>query len=188
LQGWRCDLPLLRKEGLTTMRYKEQLLINKQALDDECVRSGALYDEWASAEAEANEERDDAKAYSDLVRAEVELEVRGMKVEEINSKYSLKLSSITESTIKSIVSIDARVLEAQQLYAGIRTKAAKLRVAVDSFSKRHDALQNLVKLHGQGYFSQVQGKEEKKFAFDAMRREFARSFKASKDKDDDIRY
>lgn len=166
--------------------YKLDLLIDKNNLDDECVKSASLFGEWATAEELANERVDDAKAYLELVKAEVELGVRGMGVADINTKYGLKLSGLTEGTVKSIIVVDPGVLEAQQLYYSAKAEAAKLKVATASFAKRHDSLSNLVKLHGQGFFSQVEGKDERTRRFMGLRADFAA--KRRKEIDDDIPY
>jgi len=165
--------------------YLEELVIDKNSLDDECVESPALFDKWSRLEIVANEERDDAKSRLDVVRAKVELELRGMSMEHINQLAEKwtgkphKLKSLSEGTIRALVCVSPEVQKAQKEYEAVASRASSYTVARKSFERRHSSLDNLVRLHGQGYFAAVEGRETKRIVAKKIREKLAAQIERS---------
>ena len=62
-----------------TRDFKTEIFIDKNSLDEELVRQPQLYCYWAERETEALYERDKCKEKLDLVKAELDGDIRKFK-------------------------------------------------------------------------------------------------------------
>lgn len=133
--------------------YKADIPIDRNNLDEECAKNPAMFQYYGELEAQA---RGRAKDYERILRtteAKVSLKVKGMSVAEINLEYGLKLDkNPTDTILKSIVDADPEVEVAWQKMLDAKKEENYYLIARRSFEERSGMLDNLVKLHGQGYF------------------------------------
>lgn len=126
--------------------YEEELSINPDALDVEWLAQPSLFMKYAEAASEARHAMDEAKENVDLVKAEVDREIR-------QDPGAFGLEKTTEGSISAAVLCHERYQEAIEKYNQSRFQNDLLMNAVRAFDQRKVALENLVKLHGQSYFS-----------------------------------
>ncbi len=137
----------VRQEPLTDDMDKSFADIDRDALDDEWLQQPGLYLEWADSLARAKLQLDEAKGALDLLKAELAKDIRedpggfGLDrptvgaVEEtviMQDEYQYQLSQVQQSTYLTQV----------------------MQAAVFACDHRKRALENLVTLHGQQYFSE----------------------------------
>ncbi len=139
--------------------WKEEVKIDKHNLDEECVRNASYFDDWAIKEADALNERDDLKAKIETMKSKVELKLRSMELDDICDLYDLNIPKITENTMKALVETHSEVEELKEDFFKVKNNARTYGVARQSFEQKKSMLEALAKLHGQGYFSRIEGKE-----------------------------
>lgn len=126
--------------------FKKEIFIDKNSLDDELVRQPQLYCDWAEQEAEAQYNRDKNKEKLDLIKAELDGEIRKNP-----SKYGIE--KITESAISNAIIQDKKYQEANNIYLQSVQDARILGVAKTSFDMRNSSLKGLVSLFISGYWA-----------------------------------
>lgn len=141
------------------MGYEEDLSIDKNNLDEECVHDAGIYDVWARAEAHAKLLFEKAKDRLKVIEAEVELKIRGMEKDELSLKYNI--NSVTDKAVTAIVLTDPKVREAKKDYLQTQHRVSLTETARRSLDKRGSRLDNLIFLHGQGYFGRGKGSLKK---------------------------
>ena len=156
------------------MGYLEDIVIDKGKLDDECVRFAGVFDVWARVLAEAERGMDVTKDTLKVVEAQVELEFRKLGSDGLVKEYGVKL---TEQAVVVLVIDDHRVRKAKVAYLNAKYAYDVAKQAVRSFDKKSDRLDNLVKLHGQGYFAEIQGSETKGVIMTNLRAKYAAAIK-----------
>jgi hypothetical protein len=87
-----------------------------------------------------------AKAFLDVEEAEVELDVRSDP-----AKYKIK--DVKEGAIKLRITLHTRVRNAIQSVNEVKHELDIMQARVDALEHKKRALENLVALHGQNYFS-----------------------------------
>jgi hypothetical protein len=142
--------------------------IDKHNLDNEAVAVPALFDMFSSKEAEASELWDALKDKMKVLQADVSLKIRGMKLEDINSMFNLELPKVTEEVFKQLVFIHPEVIKLYNEIAEARYQAKMYASARKSIEEKAARLDNLAKLHGQGYFMKIEGRPFKKVAADTI--------------------
>lgn len=110
--------------------------------------------------ARARREFDKAKEAYELVVAEVDREIR----ETSDKKPS-------EKAIESMVLLDERVQEAQAALIETRYNINMLEAARAGLDNKRDALTNLVKLHGMGYYAEPQADIEARGSLEDIRQQ-----------------
>lgn len=144
------------------MRKQYSVGIDKNDLDRECVETPQDFDSWSRSEIKEQKKKDNLKKKFESVKAEVELELRGMDVKKINAKYKLKLEKKTEAAIQALILLTDEYEEALDNLNSALYEYRMAGVARKSFEMKKSSLDNLVKLHGQGYFAKVEGRDYKK--------------------------
>jgi hypothetical protein len=127
--------------------YETDIEIDESALDVEWVGHASLMLRYTRTAAESHKEMNLAKARLDYVKARLDKEIR-----ENPDAYGLG-TRITEGSISSAIRLSDDFEEANH---GLIEKEFEYEVAagvVRSFDHRKSALENLVRLHGQSYFS-----------------------------------
>jgi hypothetical protein len=126
--------------------FKTEIFINKNELDEELVKQPQLYCYWAEQEAAALYERDKNKEKLDLVKAELDGEIRKNP-----NKYGIE--KITESAISNAIIQNSKYKEANDFYLQSVQDARILGVAKISFDMRNNSLKGLVSLFVSGYWA-----------------------------------
>ncbi len=128
--------------------YRDELRIDDLNLDEEWAIQPQLFMKYAEACAQAKLDFDDAKGALDVVRAEVDLAVR-----DDPSMYTGSDKKPTETQISNIITTEKQYKDAYKAQNIARHKYEIMLGAVRAFDQRKSTLENLVRLHGQNYFS-----------------------------------
>lgn len=140
--------------------------IDEQALDLEWLRQPKLYFKWASAYAAAKRDVSEAKAELDVTKAEVAAEIR-----KDPGFYGCKgtVDAVNEcAMLQPEYKAALRKLHRMQYHQDV------IGAAVSSLDHRKKALENLVDLHSQNYFSEPRAKPASREAVDNMERDAVR--------------
>lgn len=124
--------------------FNEDILIDRNSLDEECQIAPAFFDYWLNKESDFE---------TQLESCEIRLnrEVRGLEESAIRETY--KISKSTESAINSIIKDDPEYKRLKRLY--LQAKASRR-----SWEKKISLLDTLAKLHGQGYFAKIESRKD----------------------------
>lgn len=128
------------------MNYEDDIRIDETALDLEWLDQAKLMMKYVRYAAKARMELDLAKERLDSVKAELDKNIR-MNPE----KYDL--AKVTDAAVSAtLLGLDDYTV-ANQTVIEAKYEADIASGAVRAFEQRKDALENLVKLHGQQYFA-----------------------------------
>jgi hypothetical protein len=128
------------------LNWKEDITIDQAALDQEWLRQPSLFGDYAEAKAEAEKAADEAKEYRDLIEARLDKEVR-------SNPSAFGLDKVTDKAIGVVVSTHPDFQKAVAALIQARYELALISGALEALRHRKSALENLVVLHGQNYFS-----------------------------------
>lgn len=148
--------------------YHEQLKVDRYNLADLLETHQDKYIDWSDLYAEAVKERDDLQEERDFKKGEAKdnLEkVRALLDDEIRTNF--KEHGYEKVSDKSVETWIIRQTSYQEALKNLRTvthdyavkvntaefKVNKLKGALTAFEHRKSSMDNLVKLHGQGYWS-----------------------------------
>jgi hypothetical protein len=157
------------------MGYTEDLIVDIAKLDEECVMYAGLFDNWSRVETEAKRRADAAKDRLNLVESEVELEYRQQGIDGLKKVF--RLENVTESAIKMLVTKNPRVRAVKAAFLEARHGANVAETARRALEKKGDRIENLVRLHGQGYFGNIQGKATKDVIYASLKTKYAEAVK-----------
>lgn len=124
---------------------------DKDALDEEWVRQPELYHSYATQLADARMKLEMRKNKLEVVKAELDKEIR-----EDPSEYGIV--KVTEGAIAAIIVVNPRYVKALEKVNDGRHAVDILTAAVNALDHKKKALENLVYLHGQNYFSSPHAK------------------------------
>jgi len=149
------------------MNYEEDIKIDETSLDVEWLEQPKLFMRYARYAAETQKMFDLAKTNLDLVKAELDKAVR-----EDPDKFGIE--KLTETVVLNTILSLPEYKEANEKCINAKYEADIAKSAVRAFEQRKEALENLVRLHGQQYFAgpkiprdlsfEVKQKEEQKRA------------------------
>lgn len=128
------------------LNYEKDISIDDSALDVEWLQQASLTLKYCQLEADARKAVDDTKAQLDIVEAELDKEIR-------NNPEKFDLPKITESAIKSAILVNENYINAKDEYSQAQYELNMAQAAVRAIYAKKDALENLVRLHGQQYFA-----------------------------------
>ena len=128
------------------MDYEKDMQIDETALDVEWLEQPSLMMRYCGIAARLRAEADTAKENLDLVKAELDCDIRAN-----SSHYGLE--KLTETLISNTILLQKRFQEAMEILGEARLEDAMGQAAVRSLELRKKALENLVILHGQQYFA-----------------------------------
>jgi len=128
------------------LNYEKDVSIDDSSLDVEWLAQARLTFKYCQLEADARKAMDDTKSQLDIVEAELDKEIR-------NNPEAFDLPKITESAIKSAILVNENYINAKDEYAQAQYELNMAQAAVRSIYAKKDALENLVRLHGQQYFA-----------------------------------
>lgn len=129
------------------MDYSEELEIDKHNLDQEWIDHSSRFMKYMRLEADAAKAEAEAKENRDIVIAQTARAVR-----DDPERYGIE-GKPTNPQVDAAVNEDEDVQEAREELREARHKLAMMVAAVRAFTHRKAALENLVKLQGQGYYS-----------------------------------
>lgn len=126
--------------------YESELLIDLNQLDVEWMNQATTFMKYSELAADLKAIADRAKQNLDVVRAELDLEIRA-------DPESFGLLKITESTVSSTIIGEKRYKDAFEKYISDKHDFDIMSAAVRAFDHKKSALENLVKLHGASWFA-----------------------------------
>jgi hypothetical protein len=127
-------------------RVKKILAIDGRRLDEEWFGQPDLFFDFAAELSEARAEVDRAEARLDVVKAQVEKDVRSDPPRYGFDKVTERVAEMCVTLAKPVQDAQAELIETK-LYAGI------LGGAVNALEHRKKALENTVQLDGRSYFA-----------------------------------
>lgn len=127
---------------------------DRDNLDDEWVRQPELYHSYAVQLADARKVQDERKNKLEVIQAELDSEIRQNPEE-----FGLE-SRVTEGSIKATIIQHSRYTKALQRLLDAKHSVDILQAAVVALDHKKKALENLVYLHGQDYFSSPKARGE----------------------------
>ena len=129
------------------MGYEKDIIIDESNLDLECLDQPSLMLKYSRICADAHLEMEKAKQGVDLVRAQLDYQIR---VNPDDYEITVKL---TETVISGAITQQDPFIDAQKEYLEKRHDYEVLKGAVNAFEQRKTALELLIKLHGMQYFA-----------------------------------
>jgi len=126
--------------------YEDDLRIDEDALDVEWLDQPSLMQKYIRVTAEADKVLDEAKEALEYCEAELEMGIRA-------DPESYGVEKVTDKSVKSAILIQEEHQELSKAVIQAKFEAKIASGAVKSTEQRKTALENLVKLHGQGYFA-----------------------------------
>lgn len=128
------------------MNYEEDIRIDPTALDIEWLGQAEMMIKYTRHAAQARMELDQSKQALDIIRAGLDKDIR-----ELPKQYGLE--KVTDKAVESTIITLMEYQESFQEYLDAKYEADMAQGAVQAFQQRKDALQDLVRLHGQSYFA-----------------------------------
>jgi Na+-translocating ferredoxin:NAD+ oxidoreductase RnfC subunit len=153
--------PQTTKTRLPEAEDFEILSIDQNLLDREWLNQPRFFFQYARQLADARRSYEEAKANLKLVAAEADQKVR--------ERASQMEQKVTEAMIAAAVLRRNDYREAEQAVFTAKHNMDVLDAAVEALRHRKDALENLVRLHGQNYFSEPRATGDNKSMVDDMR-------------------
>ena len=126
--------------------YEQDTTIDPDALDTEWLEQPRLMMRYSKFLANARRELEQAKERLDIVRAELDKEIR-------TDPEKFGIVKVTEGAINSTILTDTRFQNGQKELNDAQYEVNMAQGAVRAVEGKKDALENLVRLHGQQYFA-----------------------------------
>jgi len=123
--------------------------IDINRLDEEWINQPKIFFKYASQLADARRKLEEAKAELDVIRAEIDLDIRSNPT----NYFGNKIGKTTESLITSTILQQSKYQEALLSFRKRKHRIDILQAAVNALDHRKSALERLVSLHGQNYFA-----------------------------------
>jgi hypothetical protein len=128
------------------MTYEEEMEIDETSLDLEWLDQAKLMVKMTRLQANKQKLEELAKESAEFTEAEMDKKVR-MNPEKFG------IDKVTEASVKSAVLTSDEYTDARKAYINAKFENTVAKGAVKACENRKDALENLVKLHGQSYFA-----------------------------------
>jgi hypothetical protein len=128
------------------MDYELDIRIDETALDVEWLDQPSLMFRYARNAAQARQIVDRKKENLDVVKAELDTDIR-------TNPGEYDLEKLTEGAILNTILQQKKYRDAYKDYVDAKYEADIAQAAVVAMAQRKDALENLVRLHGQQYFA-----------------------------------
>jgi len=128
------------------MDYENDIKIDDQMLDVEWLEQPEKMMKYCTLAAEARRDLDLAKEAVELIRATLDSAIR-------KDPQKFGIEKITEAAIGGIIIRQDQYITANNTLLLAKYEADIASSAVKAFEQRKDALENLVRLHGQSYFA-----------------------------------
>ena len=135
--------------------FEKDIAIDKHSLDIEWEKQPALFEKYARASVEATAERDRKKLDRDTTIAELRLKILNFYNEQGSKKP-------TENAIDAEIIISEEHKQVSENLIAANEKVGLTDAAKWAMQQKRDALENMVKLHLAGYFSDPKIPQEAK--------------------------
>lgn len=127
--------------------YEKDIEIDETALDVEWLEQASLMLKYSRNEAECERELDVTKEKLDLTKAQIDFDIRKNP-----DKYGI--DKITESVVQNTIIQQEQYRDDYEDFLEVKNNYNIARGASRAINARKDALENLVRLHGQQYFAE----------------------------------
>jgi hypothetical protein len=144
-------------------------MIDKDNLDEECIRLPSEYEEWSTIEEKASSAYDVLVTKRAVTKAAASLELRGKPLKYINKIFNLNLDKLTEQAYKDLVYMHQDVVEITQQRDEVAEMLHIAKAKRQAIEKKKAMLDYLTTLHGQGYFMKTGTKAFKAGVTSGMR-------------------
>ena len=128
------------------------LEMDLNCLDEMWLEQPRLYHRYAKKLATAKQKLEEDKAELELCKAELDRDIR-------SNPANFNLEKITENVVSNTIITQERYRSLQAQLLDTKHEVDVLQAAVTTLDHRKRALQNLVTLHGQDYFSTPRPKD-----------------------------
>lgn len=128
------------------MNFENDVKIEQDALDVECLQQPHLMLRYARVVADAERTLSEAKRNLDLQRAQLDTNIR-------TTPEDYGIAKITESAINAVIIQSPEYKEAEETVFQAQYELKIARGAVDAIQQKKDMLEALIRLHGQQYFA-----------------------------------
>jgi len=128
------------------MDYENDIQIRQDELEMEWLDQPSLMFKYAKNAAEMRRLLDLSKEKLDLVKAEIDKEIR-------TNPEKFGIEKITETVVANSMLATLKYKKANEEFLNAKYEVDVAQAAVVAMSQRKDALENLVRLHGQQYFA-----------------------------------
>mgnify|MGYP001558692441 CR=1 FL=1 len=149
------------KTRLPELEDFEILSIDQNLLDKEWLNQPRFFFQYARQLADARQAYEEAKANLKFEAAEADQKVR-LRAAKMGQK-------VTEAVVSASVLRRHDYQDAEQAVFTAKHNMDMLDAAVEALRHRKDALENLVRLHGQNYFSEPRATGDNKSMVDDIR-------------------
>lgn len=126
--------------------YETDISIDDSALDVEWLQQPILMMKYAQLEAQAQQEYEDAQVAYNITKAEIDRDIR-------DNPENYDLPKTTEGAIQAALRTTDRYKKAKKELNEAQYNWNMAQAAVRAMYGKKDALENLVRLHGQQYFA-----------------------------------
>ena len=131
---------------MSKLNYEDDIRIDEEMLDVEWIEQPTLFLKYASHLANTQRDLDDVKQKLDIMKAELDIEIR-------KNPSQFGIEKITEGAIQSAVLTNTGYQAMYEALLDTKYENDMAKNAVQAMNMRKDALENLVRLHGQSYFA-----------------------------------
>ena len=128
------------------MNYERDVRIDDSALDVEWLEQPQLMMKYSRYAADAGRVLEQRKEQLEVTRAELDKKIR-------SDPENFDIAKVTESVVANTIITQSEYREAQEAMIEAKHEYDMARAAVRSIDGKKDALENLVRLHGQQYFA-----------------------------------
>jgi len=146
--------------GKEMQEYKIDLQIDRNNLDEECIRQPVLFDQYAQVLVPLYTERDNLK----LVIEQLSAQLDGI----IRESASAEGKKLTEAKIQGEIIINPQYQNLQQRYILICTEVKEKEAIRDAIQQKKDMLKLLIELYISGYWATVTPKVVKNISTNAL--------------------
>ena len=128
------------------MNYEKDLVIDDSALDFECLEQASLFMKYAKHQAQTEKEKDEVKEKLDLVKAELDKDIR-------SNPEKFEVEKITDKVVENTIILQPEYKKVTKEYLQAKFEWQTSKGAVEAFNQRKEMIEALIKLHGQSYFA-----------------------------------
>ena len=128
------------------MDYEKDTSIDEQGLDVEWLKQPRLMARYGKHAAQCKLDMDHAKEDLDVVKAQLDRDIRAFP-----DNYGL--SKLTETIVSNTIIIQPEYKDASDQFLNAKYEYDMAMAAVRAVDQKKTALENLVRLHGQQYFA-----------------------------------
>lgn len=128
------------------MNYEKDIEIDGEALDQEWLNQPRLVMQYTKYSAQKRKLLEEAKQNLDIAKAEADKKIR-------TNPEKFGIEKITETVVANTILNEKGYKQAYTEYLEAKYEADMAQGAVNAFEHRKSALENLVRLFGQQYFS-----------------------------------